>query len=76
MLKGFVNRRYICEERQSAKEIAMTHGRKMLLETLAGHIALLESVNPKKAGSPLARKTRRYIKACLKGQDQWRRLAA
>ncbi len=51
----------------------MTHGRKMLLETLAGHIALLESVNPRKASSPVARKTRRYIKACLKRQDGFAR---
>ena len=54
----------------------MSIGRKMLLETLAGHIALLESVNPRKASSPLARKTRRYIKACLKREESPRRLAA
>jgi len=54
----------------------MTHGRKMLLETLAGHIALLESVDPRKASSPLAIKTRRYIQACLKRHDGARRQAA
>jgi hypothetical protein len=54
----------------------MSHGRKMLLETLAGHIALLESVNPRKASSSLTKKTRRYIKACLKSHDGTRRQAA
>ena len=54
----------------------MTHGRKMLLETLAGHIALLESVDPRKASSPLAKRTRRYIKACLRRQDGPRLQAA
>jgi hypothetical protein len=54
----------------------MSIGRKMLLESLAGHIALLESVNPRKASSPLARKTRRYVRACLKSQESCRPLAA
>jgi hypothetical protein len=54
----------------------MSRGRKMLLETLAGHIALLESVDPRKASSPITQKTRRYINACLKRADGPRRQAA
>ena len=44
----------------------MTAGRKMLLETLVGHMELLESAYPRKASSPLARKTRRYVKLSLR----------
>ncbi|HWE94287.1 MAG TPA: hypothetical protein VG269_10010 [Tepidisphaeraceae bacterium] len=55
----------------------MTSGRKMLLETLVGHFALLEAAHPRKASEPVARKARRYAKLTLK---QWetpaRRVAA
>jgi hypothetical protein len=47
----------------------MTPGRKMLLQTLAGHLALLESANPRKASSPLAKRTQRYVKACLRRHE-------
>jgi hypothetical protein len=48
----------------------------MLLETLAGHIALLESVNPRKANSAITQRTLRYIKASLKRPEGARRQAA
>jgi hypothetical protein len=47
----------------------MTASRKMLLETLVGHMELLESTYPRKASSPLARKARRYVKMSLRRQD-------
>ena len=47
----------------------MTASRKMLLETLVGHMELLESTYPRKACSPLARKARRYVKMSLRRQD-------
>jgi hypothetical protein len=43
----------------------MTIARKMLLESVAGHLALLEKANPKKAGSPVAVRTRQYLRANL-----------
>jgi len=36
----------------------------LLLQSLMGHLALLEQKYPKKAASPLARKTKRYIERC------------
>jgi hypothetical protein len=47
-------------------ESNMSIGRKMLLETLIGHLDLLESAHPRRASSPLARKTRRYVKMSLR----------
>ncbi|MDB5171786.1 MAG: hypothetical protein JWO87_2096 [Phycisphaerales bacterium] len=44
----------------------MTIGRKMLLETLVGHFALLEAAHPRKASAPVARKAWRYAKLTLK----------
>jgi hypothetical protein len=44
----------------------MTLARKLLMETLLGHFAWLESTHPDKAHSPLARKARRYAKSTLK----------
>lgn len=44
----------------------MSTSRKMLLETLVGHMELLESTYPRKASSPLARKARRYVKMSLR----------
>lgn len=46
----------------------MTLARKQLLETLVGHFAWLESAHPRKANSPLAKKTRRYARSTLR---QW-----
>jgi hypothetical protein len=42
-----------------AKESAM--GRMLLLQTVLGHLALLEQKYPKKAASPVARRAKRYI---------------
>ena len=44
----------------------MSASRKMLLETLIGHLDLLESTYPRRASSNLARKTRRYVKMSLR----------
>lgn len=35
--------------------------RSLLLQSVIGHLALLQQKHPKKAASPIARKTRRYI---------------
>lgn len=40
--------------------------RMLLLQSLMGHLALLEQKYPKKAASPLARRTKRYIERCRK----------
>lgn len=36
-------------------------GRMLLLQTVLGHLALLEQKYPKKAASPVARRAKRYI---------------
>jgi hypothetical protein len=43
----------------------MTPQRKMLLESLSGHLALLGQARPKKAASSVARKARRYVRSQL-----------
>jgi len=47
----------------------MTASRKMLLETIVGHLDLLEMAYPRKASSPLARKAKRYVKMSLRRSD-------
>ena len=55
----------------------MTLARKLLMETLIGHFAWLETTHPAKASAPLARKVRRVAKMTLrKCESQGRRLAA
>ena len=53
----------------------MDHGRKMLLQTLVGHLDLLESAHPRKAKSAVAKRTRRYVKLSLRKEGavgrQW-----
>lgn len=44
----------------------MTTSRKMLLETIIGHLDLLETAHPRRASSPLARKTKRYVRMSLR----------
>ena len=44
----------------------MTDGRRMLLETLAGHFALLKSAHPRKAATATAKKAQRYIARSLR----------
>ncbi|MEA2735285.1 MAG: hypothetical protein QOE14_1736 [Humisphaera sp.] len=46
--------------------VDMTDGRRMLLETLAGHFALLKSAHPRKAASATAKKAQRYIARSLR----------
>lgn len=53
----------------------MTEGRRMLLETLAGHFALLKDSHPRKAQSNTARKAQRLIQAYLRTSGQRRRAA-
>ncbi|HEX4794010.1 MAG TPA: hypothetical protein VH370_09470 [Humisphaera sp.] len=47
----------------------MTATRKMLLETLVGHMELLESAHPRKAHTALARRARRYVKWSLRHSE-------
>lgn len=54
----------------------MTPQRRMLLESLSGHLSLLGKACPKKAASPLARQTRKYVQAILRAGQPWsKRLA-
>jgi len=41
--------------------------RMLLLQSLLGHLALLEQKYPKKAASPVARRTKRYIQRVQRG---------
>ena len=42
--------------------------RMLLLQSLLGHLALLEQKYPKKAASPVARRAKRYIQRAQRGQ--------
>ena len=58
---------------------SMTLARKMLLESLVGHFALLGELHPKKAAAPMACRAKRYVRATLKGcttPPRGRRIAA
>ena len=44
----------------------MTDGRRMLLETLAGHFSLLKAAHPRKAATQTAKKAQRYISKSLR----------
>ena len=48
---------------------ATTIGRKMLLETLAGHFAWLQEAHPRKAASAKVQRTRRYVQGQLRACD-------
>jgi hypothetical protein len=55
----------------------MTTAQRLLLETLAGHMALLQTTHPRKANSITAKRARLYVRAKLRGEAQARqRLAA
>jgi hypothetical protein len=55
----------------------MTDGRRMLLESLSGHLALLKAAHPRKAATETAKKARRAIALCLRSeQPQPRKRAA
>ena len=43
--------------------------RKMLLESILGHLALLEQKHPKKAATPVARRAKRYALRARKIAD-------
>lgn len=44
----------------------MSIGRKLLLETLVGHFAWLESTHPRKAATKKARRAKRAVEMCLR----------
>ena len=58
-----------------AKGTEMTLGQKLLLETLAGHIALLESTHPRKAKLASTRRAKQCIMSRLRSCNR-DRLAA
>ena len=41
--------------------------RSLLLQSILGHMALLEERYPKKAASPVAKRAKRYVKLSLHG---------
>jgi hypothetical protein len=53
----------------------MTFGRRMLLETLAGHYQLLKENHPRKAASATAKKAQRYIAQTLRSATPRKRAA-
>jgi hypothetical protein len=54
----------------------MTNAQKMLLQTLAGHFAWLESAHPRKAHRATARKAKQCVIARLRICNTRQRLAA
>ncbi len=44
----------------------MTPARKMLLESLSGHLALLAATHPKKAATPVARRAALHVRQSLR----------
>jgi hypothetical protein len=54
----------------------MTDGRRMLLETLAGHFALLKTAHPRKAATATARRAQRYVVTNLRSTNPSRKRAA
>ena len=43
-------------------------GRNLLMESLLGHLALLERRHPKKAASPIARRLKRHLCAAARAR--------
>ncbi|HEX3355784.1 MAG TPA: hypothetical protein VHS31_02290 [Tepidisphaeraceae bacterium] len=58
------------------KDLDMTLGHKLLLETLAGHMALLESAHPRKAKTAAARKAKQCVMSRLRDCNSRTRMAA
>lgn len=54
----------------------MTHSKKLLLETLAGHFALLEEAYPRKAATRTAKRAKRAVLATLRPRHHAKLLAA
>jgi len=63
-------------DRISMGVITMSDGRRMLLETLAGHFALLKTTHPRKAASATARRAQRYVESNLRSTSSPRKRAA
>jgi len=59
-----------------AKGSELTVGQKLLLETLAGHIALLESTYPRKAKCVATRRAKQCVMSKLRHCGKSRLLAA
>ena len=47
-------------------EARMTDGRRMLLESLTGHLELLRAAYPRKAATATAKKAQRYLAQSLR----------
>ena len=47
----------------------MTTAQRLLLETLTGHFALLQSTHPRKANSATAKRARKYVQMKLRGMQ-------
>ena len=54
----------------------MTTAQRLLLETLAGHMALLQTTHPRKANTLTAKRARLYVRARLRSAPPRQRLAA
>jgi hypothetical protein len=54
----------------------MTTAQRLLLETLAGHMALLQTTHPRKANTITAKRARLYVQAKLRSAAPRQRLAA
>ena len=50
----------------------MTDGRRMLLETLAGHFALLKTAHPRQARTAAAKRAQRYVAKSLRNSGRRR----
>jgi hypothetical protein len=51
---------------QIGKELQISGSRRMLMETLAGHIALLQVNHPRKAASPVTRRAKQCVMFTLR----------
>ena len=54
---------------------AMTDGRRMLLESLSGHLALLKASHPRKAATLTAKRAQRAITLSLRSNPPRKRAA-
>ena len=54
----------------------MTDGRRMLLESLSGHLALLKAAHPRKAATNTAKRAQRAIALSLRETQTPRKRAA
>ena len=53
----------------------MSDGRRMLLETLAGHLALLKEAHPRKAATQTAKRVERAVVLSLRDPQSRKRAA-